>query len=582
MKAFFVNLLATVVGLFIFCIVGFILLIGIVGALASSGDDVPVVKENSVLYIPLSGMVVEQVIENPMEEILGDGVSQLSLRDAVQAIESAKSDENIKGIYIESKYLMGSYAMLQEIRDALLSFKESGKFIYAYGEYMSESDYYLASIADSIFLNPEGQLEFNGMAANLMFYKGLFDKLDIQPVVFRVGQYKSFVEPYTRKDMSEENKEQYGELLNSIYDFYLQNVATSRGITVDELERISDGMLVQYAEDAEEFGLVNRVAYEDEVKDLIKDKLDLLEIKDISFINLSDYIKTATIGTTSKKDKIAVIVANGEIVPSAGEDEGIGGEQFAKLIRNAREDKNVKAIVLRINSPGGSLLGSDLIWREVKLTNGVKPIIASMGGVAASGGYYIAMAADTIVAQPNTITGSIGIFSILFNVENFLDNKLGLTHDVVGTGNHSDFITVTREYTPYEMAFMQNGVNEGYRTFTTKVAEGRGMVIDDVLSVAGGRVWTGLQAKENGLVDVLGNYDDAVRIAAEAAGIEEYSLKMYPVQKPFFEKLMSEFGGQTRTFFTKDNILAPYEKQLKSLKQLEGIQARMPGDLIIE
>ena len=582
MKSFFINLLATLTGLFIFCVVGFIVLLGIIGAVASSGDEAPVVKENSVLYIPLSGMLVEQVIENPMEELLGEGISQISIRDAIQAIEAAKTNDNIKGIYIESKYLMASYASLQEIRDAIISFKESGKFVYAYGEYMSESDYYLASVADSIYLNPEGSLEFNGMAANLMFYKGLFDKLDIEPIVFRVGQYKSFVEPYTRKDMSDENREQYTELLNSIYDFYLKNVADARGLDVLELERISDGMLIQFAEDAEKFGLVNRVVYEDVVKDLIKDKVGVSESKDINFLSLSDYIKTTTSGISIKKDKIAVIVANGEIVPSAGEDEGIGGEQFARLIRNAREDKNVKAIVLRINSPGGSLLGSDLIWREVKLTNGVKPIIASMGGVAASGGYYIAMAADTIIAQPNTITGSIGIFSILFNVENFLDNKLGLTHDVVGTGDHSDFITVTREYTPYEMAFMQGSVEEGYRTFTSKVAEGRGMDVEDVLAIAGGRVWTGLQAKENGLVDVLGDYNDAIEIAAKAAGIEEYSLKVYPVQKPFFEKLMSEFGGQTRTFFSKDNILAPYEKQLKSLKRLEGIQARMPGDLIIE
>jgi protease-4 len=581
MKAFFINLLATVTGLFVFCILGFFVLIGIIGAVASSGDQVPVVKENSVLHIPLGGMLVEQVIENPFEEILGDAVSQLGIREAINAIEKAKSDINIKGIYLESKYMQGSYAQFEEIRDALISFKESGKFIYAYGDYMSESDYYLASIADSIFLNPEGSLEFNGMAANIMFYKGMFDKLEIEPVVFRVGQYKSFVEPYIRKDMSEENREQYTELLNSIYDYYLQNVAEARGLDVAELEKVSDGMLVNYAEDAEKFGLITKVAYEDEVKDVMKSRLGLEGNKEVTFVSISNYIKTATTASTGK-NRIAVIVANGEIVPSAGDDEGIGGEQFAKHIRKAREDKNVKAIVLRINSPGGSLLGSDLIWREVMLTRGVKPIIASMGGVAASGGYYIAMAADTIVAQPNTITGSIGIFSILFNVENFLDNKLGLTHDVVGTGNHSDFITVTREYTPYEKEFMQNGVNEGYRTFTTKVAEGRGMAIEDVLAVASGRVWTGLQAKENGLVDVLGDYEDAIKLAADAAGLEEYSLKMYPVQKPFFEKLMSEFGGQARSIFAKDHILAAYEKQLKSLQRLEGIQARMPGELIIE
>ncbi len=582
MKAFFVNLLATLTGLFLFSIIGFFILIGIVGVLASAGDEVPEVKEQSVLYMPLSGVLVEQVVENPFEQFAGNNSAQLGIREVIKAIEAAQTDEKIKGIYIESKFLQGSMASLQEVRDALLAFKESGKFIYAYGEYMSETDYYLASVADSVYLNPEGSLEFNGMAANIMFFKGLFDKLEIEPIIFRVGQYKSFVEPYTRTDMSEENKLQYTELLNSVYDFYLTNVSESRGVDVAELERISDGMLVNFPEDAVQFGLVNKVAYEDEIKDVMKTKLAIEADDDIEFIAMGDYIKASKSKSAYQKEKIAVIVANGTILPSAGEDEGVGGEQFAKHIRAAREDKNVKAIVLRINSPGGSLLGSDLIWREVMLTKGVKPVIASMGGVAASGGYYIAMAADTIVAQPNTITGSIGIFSILFNIENFLDNKLGLTHDVVGTGNHSDFITVTRPYTDYEMAFMQKGVDEGYRTFTTKVAEGRNMPLEDVLAVAGGRVWSGTQAMGNGLVDVLGDYDDAIQLAAEAAGIEEYGLKMYPQQKPFFEKLMEDFTGQARSILVKDHILAPYEKQLNALKQLEGIQARMPGELIIQ
>lgn len=582
MRAFFINLLATFTGLVIFSILALFVFIGFIGVLASSGDEVPMVKQNSVLYLPMSGVLVEQVIENPIAEAFGESPGQLALREVLRAIDVAKTDENIKGIYIETKFLQSSLAALQEVRDALAAFKESGKFVYAYGDYVSESDYYVASVADSIFLNPEGQLEFNGLAATIMFYKGLFDKLEIEPIVFRVGQYKSFVESYTRTDMSEENRLQYKELLNSIYDHYLKNVAESRGMEVAELERISDGMLVQFPEDAEKLGLVNKVSYEDEVKDLMKDKLAIDAADDIEFIAMKDYIKVAKSTLESKKDKIALVVANGAIVPSAGDDEAIGGEQFAKHIRDAREDKNVKAIVLRINSPGGSLLGSELIWREVMLTKGVKPIIASMGGVAASGGYYIAMAADTIVAQPNTITGSIGIFSILFNVENFMDNKLGLTHDVVGTGDYSDFITITRAYTPYEMAFMQGSVDKGYRTFTNKVAEGRDMSIEEVLAVAGGRVWTGTQAKENGLVDVLGTYNDAIKLAADAAGLEEYSLKMYPQQKPFFEKLMEDLGGQTRSIFAKDHILAPYEKQLKSLKELEGVQARMPGELIIK
>lgn len=575
------NLLATIVGLFIFSGIVFAGFFVVFAATASSGDEVPVVKENSVLYLPLTGMVVEQKIEDPFADLIGDAPKQVGLRETIKAIEAAGDDDRIKGIYIETKYLQASSASLQEIRDALILFKESGKFIYGYGEYMSESDYYLTSTADSVFLNPESSFEFNGLSANLMFYKGFFDKLDIEPVIFRVGTFKSFVEPYTRTEMSEENRKQYSELLNSVYNQYLTEVATSRNMEVDALREISDGMKITFAEDAQELGLVDVVDYEDVVKDVMRGRLGLKEGKDIKFMKVADYAKVvkANLGTSS--ERIAVIVADGTIVPSGG-DGSVGGEQFARYIRKARKDKKVKAIVLRINSPGGSLLGSDMIWREVMLTKGVKPIIASMGGVAASGGYYMAMAADTIVAQPNTITGSIGIFSMLFNFEKFFDNKLGLTHDAVGTGDYSDFITVTREMTPYEKDMMQRGVEEGYRTFTTKVAEGRGMAVEDVLEVAEGRVWSGAQAKERGLVDVLGSYDDAIELAAVAADMEEYSLRVYPVQKPFFEKLMQDLGGQTRNIFGKDHILAQYEKQLQALKELEGIQARMPGDLVIK
>ncbi len=579
--AFLRNMLATITGLVIFSFLAIVVLFGIIGAMAASGDKVVEVKPNSVLYVPLSGMLVEQVIENPLNEVFGDAPSQLGIREVIKSIEAAKEDENIQGIYMETKYLMASFAHLQEVRDALIDFKSSGKFVYTYGDYISEADYYIASVSDSVFINPEGSLEFNGLAANLMFYKGMFDKLDIEPVIFRVGDFKSYVEPYTRTEMSEENRLQYAELLNSIYDKYLEEVSASRGVSTVELEMISDGMKIQFPEDAAEFGLIDAVVFEDEVKSVMKNQLDLEEKKDIKFVQVSDYAKVVKSQLEYKKEKVAIIVANGAIVPS-GDEEVVGGEQFARHIRKARKDKNVKAIVLRINSPGGSLLGSDMIWREVMLTKGEKPIIASMGGVAASGGYYIAMAADTIVAQPNTITGSIGIFSMLFNFENFLDNKLGLTHDVVGTGDYSDFITVTREMTPYEKEMMQNGVEEGYRTFTTKVAEGRGMPVEKVLDIAGGRVWSGIQAKENGLVDVLGSYDDAIKLAADAAGLEGYGLKMYPVQKPFFEKLMEDFGAQARSIFAKDHILAPYERQLKAFKQLEGIQARMPGELNIK
>ena len=579
--SFLKNVFATIVGLILF--VGLSIGLLMVTIMASSGDELPTVKNNSVLYLPLSGVIVEQEVENPLAEVFGDETSQLGLIAAINAIRAAKEDDKIKGIYIETKYIGASFSSLQEIRDALLDFKESGKFVYAYGEYMSEGDYYIASVADEIHLNPQGSLEFNGLAVNIMFYKGLFEKLNIEPVIFRPtsNKFKSFVEPYIRKDMSEASKLQYSELLNSVYDFYLKNVAESRDMELVELERISDGMLVNFPADARELGLVSEVEYEDVIKDVMRADLGIEEGKDINYISWKSYAKVVKAEQEFKKERIAVIVANGNIYQSSSSDEGVGGEQFARYIRKARKDKNVKAIVLRINSPGGSLTGSDMIWREVMLTKGVKPIIASMSGVAASGGYYIAMAADTIVAQPNTITGSIGVFRMLYSFETFLDDKLGLTHDVVGTGDYSDFITVTRPFTEYESMIMQKGVDNGYLTFTSKAAEGRGMSLEDLQAVAEGRVWTGRQAKENGLVDVLGSYDDALQLAADAAGMEAYSLKVYPQQEPFFEKLMTDLTGQAQSYLSQNDVLAPYKKQLKVLKELEGIQARMPVEIEI-
>ena len=579
--AFLRNLLATLTGLFLFSILAVLILVGIISAVSSGHEEVPDVKSNSVLHLLLSGMVLEQVVEDPLAEVFGDVPEQIGIREIIKSIEAATDDERIKGIYLETKSLKASIANSQEIRDALLAFKKSDKFVYAYGNYVSEADYYIASVADSIFINPESHFEFNGMAASMMFYKGLFEKLDIEPVIFRVGEYKSFVEPFTRTDMSDENRLQYTELLNSVYDIYLTQVADSRGMEKDILEQISDGMKIQFASDAKELGLVDVIAFEDEVTGLLRKKLDVPSDEKIPLVKVSSYAKVVKSNLDYTQEKIAVIVANGDIVPSS-EDEAVGGEQYAEYIRKARKDKDVKAIVLRVNSPGGSLLGSDMIWREVMLTKGVKPIITSMGGVAASGGYYIAMATDTIVAQPNTITGSIGIFSMLFNFENFLDNKLGLTTDVVGTGEYSDFITVTRELSDYESQMMQNSVDKGYETFTTKVAEGREMPVEDVLAVAGGRVWSGVQAKEHGLVDVLGSYDDAIALAAEAAGIEEYGLTMYPVQKPFIEKIMDDLNSSAANIFAKDHILASYQKQLKTLKRLDGVQARMPVELTIK
>ncbi|MEP0369128.1 MAG: signal peptide peptidase SppA [Cyclobacteriaceae bacterium] len=578
--AFLRNLLATLLGLFIFCIFGFFILVGIIGV-ASSSEGVPDVKSNSVLSINLSGVLVERTIDDPLAQALGNGPSQLGIMDALDAIHAAKEDDRIKGIYIEPMFMQAGQASLLEIRDALIDFKTSGKFIYAYGEYISESDYLVASVADTLLLNPEGYLEFNGLNISVTFFKGLFDKLDIEPEIFRVGEFKSYVEPFIRKSLSEENELQLRELLESMQSTYLMNVAENTNSDFSTLKNISDKMLAWEPQDAEKVGLVTRVGYEDEIKSIIRTAIDISSDDDINFITLKKYAKTLT-GEYSS-NKIAVIVADGDIVFGSADD-AVGGDQFADEIRKARESSSVKAIVLRINSPGGSMTASEQIWREIMLTKGVKPVIASMSNVAASGGYYIAAPCDTIIAQPNTVTGSIGIFSILYNFGDFLDNKLGITNDVVKTGEYSDIFTVTRSLNQQERAIIQRRVENGYDTFIGRVAQGRNMSAEDVKKVAGGRVWTGAQAFEFGLVDMLGSYEDAIELAAIKAGVvDDYRIRFYPEQKEFLEKIMENLEDVSAgEFLGKENILTPYLKKIESLERMQGLQARMPGDLTVQ
>ena len=573
--AFLRNLLATLLALIIFSLVGIFIFFGII-AYTSAGET-PTVRSNSVLYFDMSGVLADKSVADPFLDAINNGPVQHSLLDIVESIRNAKYDDRIMGLYLEPMYLAGGYAGFQEIRDVILDFKESGKFVYAYGEYLSESDYYVASVADSIFVNPTGGIEFNGLSANITFYKGLFEKLDIEPEIFRVGDFKSFVEPYMRKNMSNENRLQYSSLLLSMYDTFLENVALSNGKTVEELKDISNLMKIRLPEDAKEHGLIHKVGYEDELKSVMKERLGLSETGKIKFIDVKKYGKAIYNESDYSKNKIAVIVAQGDIV--MGGEDGIVGSTFAKEIKKARENSSVKAIVMRINSGGGSMTASDMIWRELMLTKGKKPIIASMGNVAASGGYYIAMPADTIIAQPNTITGSIGIFGLWLNLTNFLGNKLGITHDVVKTGAYSDIYTVTRELNTYERQIIQGTVEQGYEVFTNKVAGNRGMTQEAVKEVGGGRVWSGEQAVDLGLVDLLGSFDDAIQLAAKNAGIEgDFTINYYPRQKPLIEKFLDRMSStiQTKMFGVE---VDPLINQVNKLKHLTGIQARLGGDL---
>lgn len=575
--AFLRNLLATLVGLTLFTIIGFFFLAAIIGAMTA--EELPKVEDNSVLYFPMYGVLEDKAVDDPVLSAFANTPTANSLLDIISSLEKAKTDDRIKGLYIEPSYLAGGYASLQEIRDAILDFKESGKFVYAYGEYMSESDYYVASVADSLFLNPTGAMEFNGLEANVTFFKGMFDKLDIKPQIFRVGEYKSFVEPYIRKDLSPENELQYTELLNSMYGTVLTNLSETLGKSIEELADISNNMKVSLPKDAVEFGLIDKIGYEDELKSVMLSKLGLNGDDKLPLMKISKYAQASS-SYSSSKNKIAVIVAEGDIV--MGGDEGIVGETFAKEIKKARENSSVKAIVMRVNSGGGSMTASEIIWRELMLTKGTKPIIASMGNAAASGGYYIAMPADTIVAQPNTITGSIGIFGMWFNFGEFLENKIGITHDVVKTGKYSDIYTVTRPLTDPEKAIIQRGVDEGYEIFTQKSADARNMTQDELKRIAGGRVWSGEQALDNGLVDVLGSFDDAVKLAAQAAGIEDdYKVSYYPIEKPFIEEFLEKMNARiTTSLFGIETD--PVLDRVKKLRNLQGVQARIAGDLEVK
>lgn len=583
--SFFKTVLAILAGLLLFVVFSFFIMVGVV-SLVTGNNDAPEVKENSVLYINLNGLISERIAEDPFDEIFDDSPKKIALLNALEAINAAKNDKNIKGVYLEHGYLSGGYAAsLEEIRNALISFKDSGKFVYSYAEFFSEQNYYIASIADEIYFNPQGIIEFNGLSANISFFKGLLDKLEIEPQIFRVGEFKSYVEPFIRKDMSEPNRKQINALLNSIHNFYLENVSQSRGIPLDTLKYISDNMLVRNAKTALKHGLITKIAYEDEIKSLIREQLSITKKKKINFVPLNSYSKVVKEESNYSKNKIAVIVAEGGIVSGKGNAKSVGSDKFAKAIKKARENKRVKAVVIRVNSPGGSALASDVIWREIMLTKSVKPVIASMSGVAASGGYYMAMPCDTIVAQPTTITGSIGIFGILFNMSALLENKLGITSDVVNTGKYSDIYTISRALSDYEKSIFQQQVEEGYETFTSKAAQGRNMSIEDLKKVASGRVWSGIQAKENGLIDVLGGFNKAVFLAASAAGIEDdYSMSFYPKLQSPIEEIISKFIGDQQSKFMKNEfgILADAVEKTKYLQEMSGVQARMLFDIEIK
>lgn len=580
---FFKTFLASCLGTLVTIIVLFVLMIGIFSGLTSEQEVV--VHDNSVLQLNLDAQITEQEIDNPFEGLpIGNTVPNIGLLQLKQAIRYAKTDPKIEGIFLNVTYPMTGFSSIEEIRQSLIDFRESGKWVVAYADVMSEGAYYLASAADKVYLNPEGEVEFNGLAIEMSFFKKMFEKLEIKPEIFRVGEFKSAVEPFMLEKMSPENRLQLTEMVNSIYGHMLDRISETRNVPKEKLKEISDGMLARSARLTVEHGLVDSLLYYDQVLNEMKTRLSVEGSSRISFIKYGRYSKSI-FSSGSSQNEVAVIVADGTILPGPADEGIVGSDTFIDEISKARENKKVKAIVIRVNSPGGSFQASDAMWREIRLAAEKKPVIASMSDYAASGGYYLAMGCDTIVAQPHTITGSIGIFSVLFDASGLMGNKLGITTDQVKTGEYGEMITISRPLTDAEKNVWQRRTEEIYETFTGKAAQGRHVSIEEIKSVASGRVWTGEQALDKKLIDVLGGYDDAIRIAVEKAGIaDNYKVKLYPRMKTFYQQLMEGFGENARTNALKEEMGEYYSlyEQWQHVKQYHGVQARMPFEFRIQ
>jgi protease-4 len=575
--------LATVFGLFLFAIVSLLILAGVGAAIGSSDEEFDL-KDNSVLKLDLNRPIVENATteDNPfaaLTDLYFAPPENLGLIQVLSALERAKVDPKIKGIYLDASFPIAGYAQLSEIREAIQKFQKSGKFVYAYANSYTEKGYYISSVADKTYLNPNGLLDFNGISVQYTFYKKALDKLEIEPLVFRVGTYKSAVEPFIREDMSEENKAQTSSFLQSINTYIFDKIARSKNIPVRKLDQIADSLQAFEPSNAEKLGMVKQ-GYWDEFEALLKKASG--EKEKVIYVSLNHYLKAKNpIPEVEGKDRIAVLVAEGEISGTRASEGNIGSDDFVKELKKLRESKSVKAIVLRIDSPGGSSLASDIMWREIELTKKVKPIISSMSNYAASGGYYMAMGTDVIVAQPTTITGSIGIFAAWFNVDNFLKNTLGITQDHVNTHANSNFMTSAGTLSDFQKSVVQNSVNKGYLSFTTKAAAGRKMTLQRLQSLAGGRVWTGAQAKQIGLVDELGGLDKAIEIAAAKVKLKPgtYKVAVYPKAKSFVDELLNSATSETslsERLLAKNIPWASSVLEVNRWKKREGFLAMMP------
>ena len=585
MKQFFKFTIASALGL----IIGTILLVLIGSIIVSSGNSDKIsLSENHVLRLNLSGSIQDRKEKVPFDisEITGQNLDIIGLNEVLRNIKKAKNDDFILGILLDVGQISSGYASLEEIRNALIDFKKSGKFITTYSEIYTQRAYYLASVANYICMYPEGGLDLKGINSTVTFFTNALKKMGIEPQIIRHGKFKSAVEPFMLTEMSDENREQVEIYMGSLWNTYTQNIALNRGVSSNRLNEIINNFEIKTPKDAVKLGLIDSLFYEDQFHKHLVFLSHEDTYEDIKFINLSKYdnVKSENAREKFKKDKIAIIYAQGEIVSGTGSETVIGSERISKAIRNAREDEKVKAIVLRVNSPGGSALASDVIWREMVLAKDTKPVVVSMGDVAASGGYYIACASDKIYASPNTITGSIGVFGLLWSFEELFSEKLGLTFDQVKTNKFADLGSTNRPLTDQEYDLIQEGVVDVYNTFTSKVASGRKMNQRDVDNIGQGRVWSGANAIKINLIDEFGGLAEAVKGAAEMAGLEDYRLTELPLQKDPIQQFIESLEEDIQSSWLKHQLGDQYKyyKTLHDLKNIKGIQARMPLQFIID
>jgi protease IV len=579
-KSFFKSFLASLLALLVFFGIIFLLFFGIAGALMSA-DSVQV-GQNAVLVIDLSDPITERKMDDPLTELTGE-VSAPDLYTTIKLIKHASEDSLIRGIYLIAKDNPNGFATSQELRRALEAFKKKGKFIMAYGDYISQKAFHVASVADKIYCHPMGILEWQGMSVEYVFFKGLIDRLDIKPQIFYAGKYKSATEPFRETAMTSANREQTNVWLNGIYNQMVADIAASRKLSADSLLDLASNYTLDKPEKAVAYKLIDGVRYDDEVRNAMHGLLKIKPTDPIDFIRISKYAKAVNVSGTYSKNRVALVIAEGSIMYGKASPDEVGSDEYLSVLRKLRNDEGVKAVVLRVNSPGGSSLASEIIWREIELMKKAgKKVVVSMGDVAASGGYYIACNADRVFAQPNTITGSIGVFSVVPDFSSFMKNKLGVTFDRVQTGPYADLPSVTRPMTQQEKQIIQNQVDQIYNDFKSKVATGRKKSINYIDSIAQGRVWTGKDALQIGLVDEMGGLEDAIAAAAKMASLKEFKVRVYPEPRSFLEYVLENYEDEFSSIALGKELNKEELKLLKQIRDLKNEQGEIKAKLPFE